>query len=353
MLPKYLIELNITESCNFRCTYCFEGDSCLGSKNIVDNIDNIIEKVEALSQCETFKERFDGIIFDFWGGEPTLYPEVIDKVLSRFGSGAGYHLYTNGYTIDGLVSILEPYKEVITIQVSYDGRPINDMRRQLQDGGTTSEKVIENIKLLSDKGFKLSIKSTITPPDFKYIPDAWKDICELNDVVNNISYAPTIDYSNRYDDFSEDLRKSMIEVSKMERDFYGDKGTFLLSWFNSINPKRCTLPSSGMFVDTDGGLYYCHGCVYEDDDALRFGHIDDYDLAEKVISNINIFGIPTEKGPCSSCFATVCMTCNVSKFINSKKDSFYDRWHDYSCDRQLCEYYMTISKVSIALKKII
>jgi radical SAM protein with 4Fe4S-binding SPASM domain len=322
----------------------------LGSNNIVDNIDNILDRVDTLSRDERFKSNFEGIAFDFWGGEPTLYPDVIEKVLTRFGDNAKYHMYTNGYTIDTMVGILEPHKENISIQVSYDGNPINDMRRCLPSGEPTSDKIIENLKLLVEKEFTINIKSTVTPPDFKYLPDAWRDIRELHNINPSISYGLTIDYSNDYDDFGEDLRRSMVEIARMERDFHLEKGVFLLSWFNSDKPKRCMLPSSGMLVDTNGDLYYCHGCLYEDTDALKFGHINDDNLLDKITHNKDFFQPPDEKEPCVSCFATTCMTCNVSKFINSKKDNFYDKWHDYSCDKRLCEYYKTISKVSIALK---
>lgn len=350
-MQRFLVELNVTQACNFRCSYCFEGDTCLGSNTIVDNLDDVIVRLDALQQDPRFQERFDGLAFDFWGGEPTLYPEVLEKVMSHFGTDTPYHMYTNGYTIDTMLDKLIPYKDCLDIQVSYDGNPVHDQKRQHADGSATSEKVKENIKLLIDSGIRTRLKSTILPPDFKHIPDCWDDIHSLTSLSDNIVYAPTIDYSNAYDNFNEDLMFSLIEIARRERIHHNRNKRFLLSWFGENSVKRCTLPSAGMFVDTDGGLFYCHGCSYTESTDLKFGTIYDGDLVDKILHNNEAFVEKKNDDKCDSCMATVCLTCNVSKYINSKKEDFYDRWNDYSCDEQLCEYYQTISKVSIALKR--
>ena len=102
-----------------------------------------------------------------------------------------------------------------------------------------------------------------------------------------------------------------------------------------------------MFVDTNGDVYYCHGCKYEDSDELKFGTIYDDDLGDKIVHNHELFKVGVDD-KCKSCVATVCLTCNVAKYINSKKDTFIDKWNDYSNHEIMCKYYQTISKYSIA-----
>ena len=70
------ISLSITDECNLRCTYCYFSHKT--SKNVMTFgtakkvIDDILE--------EHLYDNYDGVIWDFIGGEPTIEMELIDQI---------------------------------------------------------------------------------------------------------------------------------------------------------------------------------------------------------------------------------------------------------------------------------
>ena len=104
-----------------------------------------------------------------------------------------------------------------------------------------------------------------------------------------------------------------------------------------------------MFVDVDGSLKYCHGCGYHDSPELSFGSVYDSDIVDKIKYNSDRFVSYKYNEQCDKCYTKICYTCNVSKYIHSKKSDFMDRWYDFSCQPQQCSYFREITKYRMAL----
>lgn len=66
----YNIDLNITDNCNFKCSYCIEGcgPQVRRSENISDDmINNFKTFIYKLKNSSMFKKRFNCIMIAFWG----------------------------------------------------------------------------------------------------------------------------------------------------------------------------------------------------------------------------------------------------------------------------------------------
>ena len=166
----------------------------------------------------------------------------------------------------------------------------------------------------------------------------------------------TLDYYKVYDEekYFNYLKSSLIKISKKEVGFYKDNKTFLLSWFKR-NKLDCGVGKGMSCVDIDGNIYYCHGCISLDENNKHFcfGNIKEKNLINKIKDNYYKFKGEAVIDECQKCEATICLRCNVVKYINSKKEDFFDRFYDYTSQPVLCKYYKIIGKINRALALVI
>lgn len=269
------------------------------------------------------------------------------------GTRIAFLMYSNGSNYEKVIDIFEPVKRKFEIQISYDGQPIHDLRRKDIAGAPTSARAREAIRELKKAGFTTLIKSTLKTEDSKYLPEVWDDFNSLREEIEDIRYSPTIEHKKDFDpndlvDFENSLKKLVLK----EKDFYRENERFLWSWIDATK-SQCTLFRVGLFVDVDGGLYYCHGCPYEDECGnLWFGEIGDPELLNMMKNNYMMFK-PRTVNECKNCVATMCLNCNVVKYINSNMDEFIDRWYDYTCVPTLCEYYKLFGKYNEVLRRLL
>ncbi len=143
------ITIKPTNSCNFRCKHCFNGD------NIKDKEMLPLESVLKILDLAT--EKYNEIKVTFHGGEPSLagkayYKEIFEyeKKLSKEKNIKFFNIFqTNGYLLDDeFIDILIENKSLISI--SFDG-PHNEILR------SHSKEVYNSIKKVQEKGGRLRV----------------------------------------------------------------------------------------------------------------------------------------------------------------------------------------------------
>lgn len=116
------LRLSLTESCNFKCTYClpngYKAKSCSSDLNL-NEISNLLSAFKILGFT---KVRFTG-------GEPTLRKDIVDIVsLAKSFGFKTLALTTNGYR---LLQLLEPLKKagLDQINISLDSLDPNKFKK--------------------------------------------------------------------------------------------------------------------------------------------------------------------------------------------------------------------------------
>lgn len=367
----YSLEFTTTEACNYNCEYCFEHGTDRNKVLDYSKIDIIIDKIKEFIDGDWFRDNLDIFKIDFWGGEPFLNPRPVRKLVETFmeDERISFHAYTNGSKIDQFFNLFEKAskiaKDKVIIQFSYDGQPNHDKRRVDKHGNPTGEFTLKQARKTADRGIPINFKSTIMIKDFQYLSEVWDDYREnvyypFKDDAD-ISFAPTIDYTQDYTktDLRQDiLQEQLLEIAAKEVDFFKEENRYLLSWFATRSVRLCGAAKSMTCVDADGEMYFCHGCMYEDaKNLLSFGNIYESGFANKLIANHYRFfdcnsnsTIPAE---CNSCIGSSCYKCNLQKLRNSKKDSFMDKWTDFTCMEGMCDYFKLIGEIKQALEMII
>ncbi|WP_394887011.1 radical SAM protein [Clostridium butyricum] len=138
-----------TNSCNFRCKHCFNGEH-LYEKGLLP-----IEI--ALKFIELAAKSYSVIKLTFHGGEPTLagkeyYRQIFElehNLINTYGVKFHNIFQTNGYLLDeSFIDIL--VKEKTLISISFDG-PHNDILR------SNTEAIYNNLEIIKTKDVRLRV----------------------------------------------------------------------------------------------------------------------------------------------------------------------------------------------------
>ncbi len=149
----------LTSKCNLQCRYCF-GESLDDFEEDFDNIEVDYELPRKLNYELDLLERFcrkdPDCVLTFYGGEPLLCADKIKQIMDNVDA-KHFMMQTNGLLLDKL----EPkyVNRFHTILVSIDGEEaLTDYYR----GNGTFQKVVNNLKLIKQNGFRGELIARMT-----------------------------------------------------------------------------------------------------------------------------------------------------------------------------------------------
>lgn len=149
----YLLTINPTMNCNFKCWYCYETHikSSKLSKNVLDATKLFISKTLKLENIKFFN-------LSFFGGEPLLYFNQVVKPLiehtlqecKKNNVNYGVSFTTNGFLVnDEFINFFLDKKISPSLQITFDGYGKNhDKVRYVNENRGSYSEIVENIKKL-------------------------------------------------------------------------------------------------------------------------------------------------------------------------------------------------------------
>ncbi len=170
----------LTEKCNSECKYCYEKsmkefDNGLDKKFKFDFTEPCSSEIN-LDKLKKFLSQDKTPVVVFYGGEPLLNISKLKEIMDKLGDSVGYCMQTNGKLLNELAS--EYMNNFSRILVSIDG---NRERTDFNRGKGTYDKVIKNIKLIREKGFKGEIVARMTiSQEFPDLFEQVKNVLDLN-----------------------------------------------------------------------------------------------------------------------------------------------------------------------------
>jgi len=186
--------LIITRNCNGNCIFCgVEHKSLQFEKEI--KLENIKKIIDILYDNNVLR-------INFFGGEPTVYPDIIEAV--KYAKKREFYttLITNGIVWKENFDELKEYLNGIAVSL-HGLKESHCMLARVNDN--LYNRTLKNIKKISDLGIPLTINMTVTASNFLDIP---KFVDELMTKYNISGFA-----FNRYipnPDLPENIRKSML-----------------------------------------------------------------------------------------------------------------------------------------------
>lgn len=177
-----IIQLVLSNRCNFRCQYCFEG---LGATPLSETryAHSSPERLEAQrspsnsfmrpEQAQVYLEHairmataagITALAVQFFGGEPLICWKTIRHVLQHFGRGGGfdigidYSIVTNGSLITDEVA--RTFREFqVPVVVSYDSP--KSQARPMAGGKDSHEEIRRGLELLRSYGNRIVLNSVL------------------------------------------------------------------------------------------------------------------------------------------------------------------------------------------------
>lgn len=310
------LTLNISEVCNMRCTYCFADEGTYGNTTGYR-----IMKKETLHKLLTKLLDYypHGIkSFCFFGGEPLIYPEnlfelantILKEYENRGLSQPVFSINTNGTIMpDRVIKFLNQYQVLTTISI--DGlKPYHDKHRIMKDGTGSYDKIVNNLRKLEDRKFKLTAEVTVN----KSLIDGYKPgISKM--IVDNIMDLGFDDFalfpvdsklehnSARYTQVLSSIDKLFEEYSNvvfkyfLSRNDYIRLPSHIVSKIISIIKRKkrrgCGAGKLTLFANVFGQIYPCQ--------LYYSARADDYEMSQlEELAMPNIDSI----AKCSNCFAS-------------------------------------------------
>ncbi|GHU52817.1 thioether cross-link-forming SCIFF peptide maturase [Clostridia bacterium] len=325
--------LNVAQSCNMRCKYCFAGD---GEYNQAGLMPFEIAKLAVDFLVNNSGDR-QTLEIDFFGGEPLLNFDVIKQTVEYANAikdkTFNFTVTTNGVLLDDdkINYINEHMSNVV---LSLDGRrEIHDNMRSLKSGKGSYDIIIERFKRLVEKrkltGKDYYVRGTFTNHNL----DFSKDIFELKNIgFEHLSIEPVIadlkeEYALRNLNIPAMFKEYETLADKIYRWERRNKVDFDFFHFNievdddehsccvAKRLKGCGSGNEYVAITPNGDIFPCHQFIGLNENEFKMGNLVDgtfnADL-KNTFASCHVF----MKKECENCWAKYYCSggCNALNF---------------------------------------
>lgn len=186
------ITFQVTEDCNLRCSYCYQGAKTK-RRMTFETAKTIIDMLLASDErsCKYItSDKLSGVAFDFIGGEPFLEIELIDRIMDYFVEQAfllehplAYRymisISSNGtlYFRPEVQRFIEKWHRHLSLSISVDGnKTLHDACRVFPDGSGSYDIAIAAAKDYMARYGEIGSKMTISPGNVQYLAEAVREL---------------------------------------------------------------------------------------------------------------------------------------------------------------------------------
>ncbi len=188
--------------CNFRCPFCHNGDSVLNSNTPI-KFENI------LSYLKTRQRLVDAVVIT--GGEPTLMPDLVEKISEIRQLGFKIKLDTNGTNPDLLSYLLDNnYLDYVAMDIK------NSEEEYPKTAGcqvVDMNKIKESIEILKNSNIPYEFRTTLVK-EF-HTRESIKEMCDLVKGVKKL-------YLQKFVDREGVIQKGLHDISIEEANEFKD-----------------------------------------------------------------------------------------------------------------------------------
>lgn len=318
--PISAASINLTRRCSLQCSYCFS--HCYTDKNKHDMSDEtafkIIDWLFDPQNCGDSKK----IDISFWGGEPLLRWDLIQKIVpyaEKLAIESNKQVVFGGTTnvvhlTEDKFDYMDQHK--IRFLLSIDGtKEHHDEFRKLRNGQGSYDLIVENAKKVLQRWPDTQVRFSYTAENIDGFVDDLKALYDIG--FRNIVYSPVSEGN-----WTEEKLKILREQFFLAADWYMEKlkagEQIHLKFVEEAcgaacgqkrgNQSPCGAGRGYIGFDVDGSIWPCHRNVKFDEDTPWYeqekclGHVDYGILNHSLRSsrvNWNIANIKNEN--CNEC----------------------------------------------------
>lgn len=296
----------VTTSCNYACSYCYEGAKKKSIFMDVETANRTVEFVEYISKREGEKN----IDINFHGGEPTLNSLIIEHIMNRIKDKSSMKVHTTMTT-----NCSEFYEEGIQIidelTLSIDGNRItHDKNRKWKNGRGTFDRSFHNALLYLGRHSNIKVNLVITSHT---VEDVYDNVFFLVDsgfkiIVPHVDYYDTEWNENNFETLYEQFKRIKDELRNQNLQ---DVQVGLLEQVVKRKSK-CIVGKTQFQIYPDGSIYPC--AVVAGNPKYCFGNVVT-GIDETRVKYLNSLMNP-QVYECADCkYYDYCATCRCY-FVN-------------------------------------
>ncbi len=253
-----------TTKCNARCFYCFAGEDTKTQKTMSSETVNDVSQF-IVSQLKPNDE----IVYRWFGGEPLLYPDIVDKIITKVHELAPNNEYHSIITTNSSLMTDELLEKAVTfwhlkkIQIPLDGyKQKHSIRKNYYDGGNNHyDNLISLIGNLLDKGVYTTCRFNMDMENIQDLRIVLKDFKRFTKLQHFYFQPIPLHTPKNITDMKRYVGKNNFH------DFWRNVYTVLfeegyLTDINRLLPRReqsvCTAMLNNFFlINADGNLFRC------------------------------------------------------------------------------------------------
>lgn len=343
---KLLLTILPSIRCNFDCFYCFE-PRALRQQSTSMTIE-VQDKILTYVEQELSKDNIKGLSTTWYGGEPLLFPQIVDRmqagmnaIAERTGSSSSSSIVTNGYCLTREASDMLVRNGIDQAQITLDGpEPIHNKRRLYRDAPEENYRTIAKNILASNPELMINIRVNVGNHNKDVLTDLIDDLSGrgiwphrprtsvyLAPVTGGKDSMPRAEYSELEASFRVYLVEKYNELSEKQN----AKLEFQLPAMNA--PVQCSSITDEEYtwtIDRAGDVYRCWDVPGQP--KHRAGTIDD--LLQGGIESLEAWTMDEatrEETGCYQCrMAPVCMVACPTHFYQEEErpEGVYAGKHD-------------------------
>ena len=301
------ISLNVAQTCNLRCSYCYAKDGTFGSEK------KLMDEKTAFKAVDFFtpKARKGKLHIRFFGGEPLLNFKLIEKIVEyikkkKEKASFRYSVVTNGTLFDKrIVRFLKDNKFWVTVSIDGPSK-LHNRNRVYGDGRGSFLDIEKGLRLIKDCGGieRLGCRVTVADRNLDFVKMfRWL----IGKGFNKVHFTPKTVIGGKGCGTDWRMMKNgmeklfeyagrMIRRGETDLDRYGNF-SYLLDRLDGedVTHYSCGAGRSYAGVDVRGTFYLCH----------RFTNRADFVLGdvEHGIKKISKTAGVDKNLVCSYCFA--------------------------------------------------
>jgi len=202
----FLVQLNVTNRCNFKCTYCY-GNYYARSTDEMP-LDQIKALIDELQEAGMFR-------LNLVGGEPLLRRDIGDIIEYTREKGIDYAMTTNGSLVSKRLEVL---RNLNILCFSVDGRRENNDRNR---GAGTFDKAMTGLEMCKSAGIPVQLsavltKQTVHDIDFMVeLAEEYSCLVGFATLINQRG-TPREKESDLYPS-NEEVRKAMLRIAELKK----------------------------------------------------------------------------------------------------------------------------------------
>lgn len=299
------MELEFNKSCNFRCLYCYASDHTVQRDELSRE-----EFFDLITQAKELGARKMIVL----GGEPMLYPHIMEMIRFIRGMDMDVELFTNGTNItrEKAQELYEAGVRVVLKMNTFDEK-VQDTLSGRKGAYTQIHEAFNNLRQAGYPSADrfMGISTVVCQQNIEELPKMWEWLRDQNiaPYFEMITPQGGAKEHNMLDVDSHQVEELFKRISKIDRNKYGHH------W----DPKppliggECLRHRFSCAVNSEGDVQPCVGVTIPIGN-VRKQKLKDILKESEVVQDLKLY-TETIKGPCSECERlSECYGCRGAAF---------------------------------------